>query len=144
MGASIHINGTKSSIIDTVLVCRSTGKIRSRDFETGSDALERMLGKDIADLERAGHKATSGDARCMLLGHMVRLAIWQLRSTWESSNDITEKLKQVKYALNEIYPLDFLSRLVNKAVVGSTEAPLLAHMMVSEEQEAYDVREISF
>mgnify|MGYP001769414628 CR=1 FL=1 len=25
MGASIHINGTGSSIIDTVFVCRSTG-----------------------------------------------------------------------------------------------------------------------
>ncbi|NLG83871.1 MAG: hypothetical protein GX493_04515 [Firmicutes bacterium] len=27
MGASIHINGTASSIVDTVFVCRSTGRI---------------------------------------------------------------------------------------------------------------------
>ena len=33
MGASIHINGTKSSVIDTVFVCRTTGKVRTHDME---------------------------------------------------------------------------------------------------------------
>jgi putative DNA methylase len=144
MGASIHINGTKSSVIDTVLVCRSTGKIRARDFEASLDALEGLLRRDIENLGEAGHAATPGDVRCMLLGHLVRLAVWELRPTWQFSDEITDKLNQVKYALNEIYPLDFLSRLANKIIDASSEVPLLAHMMVREEQETYDSREIPF
>jgi len=108
MGASIHINGTKSSVIDTVFVCRSTGTIRARDFETTQEALEHMLREDVVKLEEAGHTATPGDARCILLGHMVRLAIWQLRSTWQACEEIGEKLRQVRYTLNQIYPLDSL------------------------------------
>ncbi len=144
MGASIHINGTESSVVDSVFVCRSTGKIRARDFEANADALERMLKEDIADLEKAGHTATSGDARCMLLGHMVRLVVWQLRSTWQPSTEIGEKLKRVQSTLQQIYPLDFLSKLVNKAMTNSLEVPLLANMMVREEEETYDFQEISF
>ncbi len=144
MGASIHINGTKSSVIDTVFVCRSTGSIRARDFETSPDALQRMLKKDISDLERAGHTATAGDVRCMLLGHMVRLAVWQQRPCWKSSQETAHKLDQMRKALNEIYPLDVLSKLVNKTLSNLSDVPLLAHMMVQEKQGAYDVRKISF
>jgi hypothetical protein len=144
MGASIHINGTKSSVIDTVFVCRSTGTIRARDFEASLDALERMLRRDLEDLEKAGHTPTSGDARCILLGHLVRLAVWQLRSTWETSNKVGEKLKRVRYTLNQIYPLDLISKLVSRVIAASEETPLLAYMMVREEQEIYDFQEISF
>jgi adenine-specific DNA methylase len=144
MGASIHISGTKSSVVDTVFVCRSTGKVQARDFEAGPDALERSIREDIEDLERAAHTATSGDARCLLMGHMVRLAVWQLRSAWRSSDSIAQKLTRVSRTLNQIYPLDFLSRIVSKAVSTSSEMPLLAHMMVREEQEPYESREIPF
>lgn len=111
-------------MIDTVFVCRSTGKVQARDFEASQDALERMLDEDIADLEKAGHAATPGDARCMLLGHMVRLAVWQLRSTWQSSDQVSDKLKRVQGTLNQIYALDLLSKLVNKAIETSSGVPL--------------------
>ena len=144
MGASIHISGTKSSVIDTVFVCRSTGEIWPRDFEANPDALQRMLEQNIADLDNAGHTATSGDTRCMLLGHMVRLAIWQLRPSWRSPDQITDKLTKVQRTLNEIYPLDLISRLVNEAMVAPAEVPLLAHMMVGEEMASYDADQVSF
>jgi putative DNA methylase len=144
MGASIHINGTKSSVIDTVFVCRSTGTIRASDFELSSDALERMLEKDIADLKQAGHVTTPGDVRCLLLGHLVRLAVWQLRPTWRDSDDIATKLNRVQHALNRIYPLDLLSKLVGKVLEDSSEVPLLWGLMTREEQGTYDAQEISF
>jgi adenine-specific DNA methylase len=144
MGASIHINGTKSSVIDTVFVCRSTGKIRARDFEFSTGALERLLEQDIMDLAMAGHTASAGDVRCLLLGHMVRLAVWQLRSTWQSGDEIAEKLKQVRSTLNQIYPLDLISRLVSKVLSAPAEVPLLIGLMAREEKETYDARGISF
>jgi adenine-specific DNA methylase len=126
MGASIHINGTKSSVIDTVFVCRSTGTVRARDFEKSSSALERMLKDDITALDQAGHEATSGDVHCMLLGHLTRLAIWQLRPNWIASDAVTKKLQQVRHTLNEIYPLDLISKLVNQVLVKTEEMPLLS------------------
>ncbi|NIP24280.1 MAG: DNA methylase, partial [Phycisphaerae bacterium] len=33
MGASIHISGTKSSVLDTIFVCRTTGTLRASDFD---------------------------------------------------------------------------------------------------------------
>jgi hypothetical protein len=144
MGASIHINGTQSSVIDTVFVCRTTGTVRARDFETAPDALQRMLSQDVADLERAGHTATAGDVQCMLLGHMARLAVWQSRSMWATHDPTAAKLRKARTALNQVYPLDLIPNLVGQVVSASSEIPLLAHMMVHEEQVPYEPDEISF
>jgi adenine-specific DNA methylase len=144
MGASIHINGTGSSVIDTVFVCRSSGTIRARDFEMAPKALERLLRKDVAKLEQAGHTASPGDATCMLLGHLTRLAVWQLRPTWQASGEIEEKLKQVQRAMNQVHSLDLLPKLVSRTLAVPLELPLLAHAGVAEERETYDVQRIPF
>jgi len=37
MGASIHISGTKSSVLDTVFVCRSTGRVPAKWIVDSTD-----------------------------------------------------------------------------------------------------------
>ncbi len=61
MGASIHINGTGSSIIDTVFVCRSTGSFPRRWLADNAAALARVVAEDLPSLElgkSSPHRAT--------------------------------------------------------------------------------------
>ena len=95
MSASIHINGTGSSIIDTVFVCRSTGVV-PRALLAGTPAeIAALVGRDIEALKEGGVKPTRGDVRCLAHGHLVRLAIWNLRKGWDSNQPTQEKLRRV-------------------------------------------------
>ncbi|NIV35500.1 MAG: hypothetical protein GWN58_40430 [Anaerolineae bacterium] len=86
----------------------------------------------------AGLTPTAGDARCLLFGHLVRLAVWQLRSTWRDSAPVEDRLAQVRTALQHIYPLDLLHRLATQALSSLSEIDLLACMRVEEGQSTYD------
>ena len=132
MGASIHINGTKSSVMDTIFVCRTTGTIRASYFDTSQEALEQMLRADLQKLQMAGLTPTVGDARCLLFGHLTRLAVWQLRSAWRDNVPVTNKLQQIRTALRRIYSLDLLPRLAAQALSLLSEVDLLASMRVKE------------
>ena len=137
MGASIHINGTKSSVVDTVFVCRTTGTIRASQFDTTQGTLEQMLRTDLEDLQLAGLAPTAGDARCLLFGYLIRMAVWQLRSTWRDDLPITDKLERVKAALQQIYPLDLLNQLVARTLSSLSGMDLLASMRVKEVRITY-------
>ena len=78
MGGSIHIHGTGSSIIDTIFVCRKTGAVqRNLLFETAAQLIA-ILQSEISQLKKAGVRTTAGDLRCMLYGHLTRMAVWNL------------------------------------------------------------------
>ena len=95
MGGSIHINKTGSSIIDTVFVCRMTGKVpRCWIVETPED-IASLVREDIEHLRAGAVLPTRGDVRCIIFGHLIRLAIWQLRRTWQRDMPIEEKLAAV-------------------------------------------------
>jgi len=145
MGASIHISGTKSSVMDTIFVCRTIGTIRANQFEATPQNLRQMLKADLEDLQQAELTPTVGDARCLLFGHVTRLAVWQLRSTWRNDVPVTDKLAQVRVTLQRIYPLDLLSKLAAGVVSSLSDVDLLAAMRVKEEQVTYDAEDhISF
>jgi hypothetical protein len=95
MGASIHISGTQSSIIDTVFVCRSTGRIPSRWIVNTAEGVARLVKEDAGSLERAGVRPTKGDLRCIAYGHLTRLAIWWLRRDWEAEGNTLDRLSRV-------------------------------------------------
>jgi len=86
----------------------------------------------------AGLTPTAGDARCLLFGHLIRLAVWQLRSTWRNDLRVQGKLEQVRTALQRIYPLDLLHRLVAQTLSSLSDVDLLASMRVKEVQAIYD------
>jgi adenine-specific DNA methylase len=95
MGASIHISGTHSSIIDTVFVCRSTGRIPSHWVVNTAEGVARLVEEDVGNLERAGVRPTKGDLRCIAYGHLTRLAIWWLRRDWEAEGNTLDRLSRV-------------------------------------------------
>lgn len=96
MGASIHINGTGSSIIDTVFVCRKTGRVPCKWLADSPSAVGSLVLEEIAQLAEAGLKATQGDIRCIIHGHLIRLAIWDLRHLWDISRVCVEKMDAVR------------------------------------------------
>ena len=101
MGASIHINGTGSSIIDTVFVCR-------QQYTTSANGqvenLAALIESDEQALRRAGVKVTAGDIRCISFGHLVRLAIRELAPTWRRESPTEAKLQRLADALSRLKP----------------------------------------
>src|SRR5262249_28866348 len=85
MGGSIHIHGTASSIVDTIFVCRTSGMVRRGHLIQSVPDLVRVVRDDIGQLRIAGVKVAPGDVRCILFGHLTRMAIWNLKATWNSA-----------------------------------------------------------
>lgn len=92
MGGSIHIHGTASSIIDTVFVCRSTCSAPRQWLFHTPEELAALVALDLAQLRLAGVKLTLGDTRCIVFGHLSRMAVWNLRQDWRTDRPTQEKL----------------------------------------------------
>ena len=92
MGGSIHIHGTGSSIVDSVFVCRSQGA--SRPGQTCKDltGLGSIIRDELAQLRSAGMKPTAGDIRCIVFGHLTRMATWRLGKNWNKELPTAQKL----------------------------------------------------
>jgi len=95
MGASIHINGTGSSVIDTVFVCRHTGRIPKRWIVDSATGVASLVNDEVDQLRAGGLKATQGDIRCIAYGHLVRLAVWNLRINWNPEESTAERMRRV-------------------------------------------------
>jgi len=95
MGGSIHISGTGSSIVDTVFVNRSSGNAPKDTICKTGDELARLIAGELSQLIEAGMKPRKGDIRCITFGHLTRLAIWNLRSSWDASLPTADKLALV-------------------------------------------------
>jgi hypothetical protein len=95
MGGSIHINKTGSSIIDTIFVCRVTGKVPRRWIVETPGDIANLVREDIEHLRAGAVLPTRGDVRCVIFGHIIRLAIWQLKRAWKRDISIEEKLAAV-------------------------------------------------
>ena len=95
MGASIHINGTGSSIIDTVFVCRSTGTMQQKWLADSPKGVARIVEENLAHLRAGNVKPTSGDIRCITFGHLIRLAIWSLRCEWDKNEPTASRIANV-------------------------------------------------
>ena len=92
MGASIHINGTGSSIVDTVFVCRTTGRVARRWLVTSPSELADLVRENVQQLIEGDVKPTKGDIRCIIFGHLARLAVWNLRHDWRRNESASAKL----------------------------------------------------
>jgi len=137
MGASIHINKTGSSIIDTVFVCRSTGRLLRRWLADAPEALAQVVRYDVALLKDGGVNVTRGDVRCIIFGHLTRLAIWNLHSKWKKSEPVARRLKTV-----EDWIVSFGGVADVEASLGDewSMLPLARCQLAQEEQAAYGKR----
>jgi adenine-specific DNA methylase len=95
MGASIHISNTRSSITDTVFVSRSTGTVSRKWVTDSPKGLALIVNEDIELLRQGNMKPTRGDIRCIIFGHLIRLAIWTLRIGWNREIATKARLKKV-------------------------------------------------
>jgi len=95
MGASIHISGTASSVVDTVFVCRATGKVSRRMLAETPVAVAELVKRDLGQLAVGKLRATVGDMRCVAFGHIVRMAIWALATGWDRALPVPARLAAV-------------------------------------------------
>ena len=115
MGGSIHIHGTASSIVDTVFVCRDARIGRAGQIPATVEELVAVVAHDLAQLKLAGRKATHGDARCVVFGHLTRVAVEQLRPHWSRSVTTAEKLSHVRNRMVAFGDVDVLARQAAEA-----------------------------
>lgn len=102
MGGSIHIHGTASSIVDTVFVCRKNGSVARHLLFDSAQSLAKIVQEDTAQLTKAGRKPTLGDTRCIVFGHLTRMAVWNLRNNWNRRRPIDEKLALFAETINAL------------------------------------------
>lgn len=102
MAASIHINGTGSSIIDTVFVCRTTGVVSRRLLVKEPEQIAALIIKELEELEKGGVPVTRGDTRCIIYGHLIRLAVWYLRATWDKNLSWDKKFALIARMIDEL------------------------------------------
>jgi putative DNA methylase len=96
MSASIHISGTKSSIVDSVFVCRSEALPNlSQATPKTAPALAELVHGDLSLLAAAGRLASTGDILCIVNGHLARIAVSALHDTWNASLPIKDRLALV-------------------------------------------------
>ena len=127
MGGSIHIHGTSSSIIDTVFVCRDQGKTLRQWLFSTADELAAIVSEDLGQIAASGRKPTVGDTRCIMFGHLTRMAIWNLRRDWDSGLSTERKLDIFSRAVAGLPDPDrLLERLNLKECVPVSAGPLFA------------------
>jgi putative DNA methylase len=99
MGASIHISGTASSVVDSVFVCRSTGVVSRQILAKTAEEFAGIVSADLDKLRQGGLKPTQGDTRCIIFGHLVRMTVWELRTGWKPALSPKRKLAAVAHHL---------------------------------------------
>ena len=134
MGASIHINRTGSSILDTVFVCRSTGVMQRKWLADSPEDVARIVEEDLAHLKAGNVKPTSGDIRCIIFGHLIRLAIWSLRSGWDKNRPTASRLADVADWLRRFGGQDQVEKFIEiNTTITTRDLPLFAvHERVAE------------
>ena len=87
MAASLHIAGTKSSILDSVFVCREVG------HETMAGSVDERVEADRAAMLEAGYSATADDLLCLRAGHEAARAIRSLIDDWNRALPLEERMR---------------------------------------------------
>ena len=108
MSASLHIAGTGSSVLDSVFVCRKPVVARprkARKIQTPPDIRVECLAAlraDAASMRKASVKITPGDLRCLIAGHIARIAIRTLGPGWRANAPLVERLATARQCLERI------------------------------------------
>ena len=136
MGGSIHIHGTSSSIIDTVFVCRSSGATPEAWLFDTPERLLEIVGEDLANLASTGRTPTYGDTRCIVLGHLTRMAIWALREAWDRARPAADKIAAFRNRMMDCGDPDQLARRVPPADP-LTDLPLFSRRTIATDDEVH-------
>lgn len=120
MEASMHIHGTASSIIDTIFVCRAKRIESLGDPSCSAErSLRQCLETDVSALRQAGIRVTVGDLTCVALGHVSRLVIQDLQSSWRRGLPVSERLDWVRQQTRERWAKEGVSQMIAEIVATS-------------------------
>jgi DNA-directed RNA polymerase subunit RPC12/RpoP len=100
MGASLHINGTGSSVLDSVFVCRLGADVSAEPF--APEEIGAALVDDCAEMQAGGVRVSPGDVRCLANGRLTQLAIGMLRGQWDADSEIEERLARATRMLESL------------------------------------------
>ena len=107
---------------------RSTSTVRSRRSSTPCSFAEvpdlrpnagcstpprnwsTSLGRTWRFSAGTGRKPTHGDTRCIILGHLTRMAIWTLREGWDSAGETVQKIAAFRCRMTRHGDPDELAR----------------------------------
>jgi hypothetical protein len=126
MGGSIHIHGTDSSIMDRVFVCRDQGFTPRQWVCSSAEEVAGVVARDLAQLSESGRKPTRGDTRCILFGHLTRVAVWNLRGAWDRDLPTKVKLDLFAQAVAKLTEPETLAEQLASGKRASVPGPLFA------------------
>ena len=94
-------------------------------------------------LQQAQVNPTQGDTRCIVFGHLIRLAAWNLRSAWNSKSSVADRMAKVQNWARDFGGADTVIKDLGTAYNG---APARQHWELLEAATPYKTRadEISF
>ena len=100
----------------------------------------QIVTDDLDKLRLGGLKPTQGDTRCIIFGHLVRMTVWELRTTWKPALSAQRKLAAVTRQLVLLPRPEEI-----ESALSAGELPAVRHA-VNEGTVAYEARadEISF
>ena len=125
-------------IIDTVFVCRKSGTTRRTWLFDTPDRLVEIVSQDLTDLAASGRRPSLGDTRCIVFGHLTRIAVWKFRETWKRSNSTKEKIALFRAGMRSYGDPDQLARRATTSEA-MEDLPLLAQKTNKIREEAPDV-----
>ena len=78
-----------------------TGVVSGNTLAHSSKELAILVSEDLAELRKGKVKPSIGDTRCIAYGHLVRMAIWDLRSDWDKGAGTRKKIAVIAAWLRE-------------------------------------------
>ena len=114
MTASLHINGTGSSVMDTVIVCRAEHP--SNGKKVGQADFRKWIERDQSSLTDAGLRCTKGDLNCLALGHLTRATIACLHHDWDRTEDVSTKMHIALEAMKQMFERCNIDAVIEEAV----------------------------
>ena len=100
MGASMHINGTGSSVLDSVFVCRRGAPVSAQ--AAAPEEIGAALVNDCREMQAGGVRVSAGDVRCLANGRLTQLAIRVLGEQWDADREIEERLARATGVLESL------------------------------------------
>jgi adenine-specific DNA methylase len=101
MEASLHINCTGSSILDSVFVCRRETH-GDGTVCLGEGDVEELLVENLRRVAAGGVRVSDGDARCLFSGHVARACVELLSGDWDPERPLPDRLRAVTEQLEAL------------------------------------------
>lgn len=114
-----------------MFVCRSTGRIPAKWIVNSPDGVADLVRADLEELRVSNFTATLGDIRCIILGHLTRLAVWYLRKDWNRGLPTVQRLRLVA---DWLYTFGSLATVEQHLEDILSKSPSVRHMAAQEGQ----------